>query len=776
MRIYLILIPLFLGRVSYAQVSGSVLDPAAPAINPLDPNGDGFITSTGVPFSGSGDDEAEFELPFLPLQQYQSEPGADNQYQAGCEIYETVHDEFTSAGYYFYQDPDAIPDNGDERIFFRLRVARYSNGSTAFSILIDTDYRFGFSGPERDPNAVAGNPGFEKEVAVFNNTGFTGGVRVFNVDGRADATVVDFQASLTTHYQVSYAFNNHPSCIEVPAFIDMYVPFSSLHIPSSRQIRMAVAANEDIGTSLGGGASDIGGVDGIAMPVDDDQFIAAINGFSPIAVNNPANIAPYALNKFLTIDENTVDGTLVHNVSASDSNGDVVTYSIEGGNTGDAFSIDAATGEISVKTSSMLDVETIPAFELVVRVSDGRLYDNAIITIQLNDVNEPPVMADAIVSVNEHLPTGTVIHNMAAADADVNAVLAYSILPGNNAAIFSIDPVTGDLSLKDQSALDYETANIHYLHITVTDGVFSDEAFVTINVKDVNEVPLIKDATLSLDENSPAGFPLLTLQGTDPDAGAILQYSIVDGNVSNAFAAGTTTGEITVSNASAIDFETTPVYKLKARVSDGSLYSDAVITIHIRDVNEPPVVMDDAISIQSRLQNGEIVYTVNATDPDAGDVLEFSLQQMNDQTIFFIDPASGEIGVNEVKPLIENKLISDLTVVATDKSGLIGTGNIHIEISRLPDRSDIVPLKGFSPNHDGENELWLIRGIEWFPDNNIKIFNRWGVLLYEKNGYQNDTGWGGEINGVAVGAETTYFYIINVAGFEPLTGYVIIKP
>ena len=154
MRIYLILIPLLLGRISYAQISGSILDPAAPAINPLDPNGDGFITSTGLKFTGPGDDEAEFELPFLPLQQYESEPGADNQYTAGCEIYEIVHDESTSAGYYFYQDPDALPDNGDERIFFRFRVARYSNGSTAFSVLIDTDYRFGFSGPERDPNAV----------------------------------------------------------------------------------------------------------------------------------------------------------------------------------------------------------------------------------------------------------------------------------------------------------------------------------------------------------------------------------------------------------------------------------------------------------------------------------------------------------------------------------------------------------------------------------------------------------------------------------------------
>ncbi|MDD7887965.1 gliding motility-associated C-terminal domain-containing protein, partial [Flavivirga sp. 57AJ16] len=42
-----------------------------------------------------------------------------------------------------------------------------------------------------------------------------------------------------------------------------------------------------------------------------------------------------------------------------------------------------------------------------------------------------------------------------------------------------------------------------------------------------------------------------------------------------------------------------------------------------------------------------------------------------------------------------------------------------------------------SPNNNGLNDIFLIEGIECYPDNNVKIFNRWGYLLYETNNYDN---------------------------------------
>ena len=70
-----------------------------------------------------------------------------------------------------------------------------------------------------------------------------------------------------------------------------------------------------------------------------------------------------------------------------------LSYSITGGNTGNAFTINASSGEITVVDSNVLDFETTPAFNLTVEVQDNvtLLTDTATISMTLNDVNEAPV-------------------------------------------------------------------------------------------------------------------------------------------------------------------------------------------------------------------------------------------------------------------------------------------------------------------------------------------------------------------------------------------------
>ena len=43
-----------------------------------------------------------------------------------------------------------------------------------------------------------------------------------------------------------------------------------------------------------------------------------------------------------------------------------------------------------------------------------------------------------------------------------------------------------------------------------------------------------------------------------------------------------------------------------------------------------------------------------------------------------------------------------------------------------------------TPNGDGDNDFFLISGISNYPDNEVQIFNRWGVKVYETKGY-NET-------------------------------------
>ena len=677
MRSYLTVIAIFCAWNAYAQVRGSISTPASPMINPMDPNGDGFITTTGTGFSGPLD-QTEFELSFIPLQVHEPEPGADNQYAPGCEFYELASDPAVGAypAYFYFSDPDGISDNGDELLLFRLRVARYSNGSTAFSILVDTDYSFGFEGAEADPNAVAGNPGFEKEIALFNNTGAGGGVRVYNVDGSAETAIVDFYAPITSNHQVSYALNQDPACSDrVPVFVDMYVPFSALGISSTRQIRMAAAANEDIASSLKGGASDIGGIDGNRLPDDDHQFITLINNYLPVRVDEPANIAPRGLDATLALDENSPNGVILHTVGASDTNGDILFFNIDRGNTNNAFAIDEATGTLSVNNSFALDHESNTSFTLVVRVSDGRLYDNVILTINLNDVNDnAPVLSDAIVSINENLPADAIAHTVDATDADATATLTHTIAGGSGAAIFEIDP---------------------------------------------------------------------------------------------------SSGVITVSDPAALDFESIKVFTLSIQVSDGSFSVDALLTINLDNVNEPPLVIGLSAQFNGILYNGAVVYVAVADDPDEGDVIAYSIASANEFPVFTINSQTGEIVVTGIEELGPGVTTHGLVVTATDAGGLSGQGIIVLELEKKP----ITPNKGFSPNGDEQNDFWWIDGIEGFPNNTVKIFNRWGQQIMEIPGYDNNEHvWRGEGWRIRVSVENTYFFVISAGKFQPITGYVIVKP
>ncbi|WP_232126103.1 InlB B-repeat-containing protein [Tenacibaculum finnmarkense] len=91
-------------------------------------------------------------------------------------------------------------------------------------------------------------------------------------------------------------------------------------------------------------------------------------------------------------------------------------------------------------------------------------------------------------------------------------------------------------------------------------------------------------------------------------------------------------------------------------------------------------------------------------------------------------------------------------------------------------KNGITASKGFSPNGDANNDTWVIQNIDRYPNNTVKVFNRWGKKVYYKKGYQNtwdatetDTG-----TKLPVGS---YIYIINLneAGIKPVQGMIYIN-
>ena len=94
---------------------------------------------------------------------------------------------------------------------------------------------------------------------------------------------------------------------------------------------------------------------------------------------------------------------------------------------------------------------------------------------------------------------------------------------------------------------------------------------------------------------------------------------------------------------------------------------------------------------------------------------------------------------------------------------------------------DIIIYNGVSPNDDGLNDVFQIVCLEFFPDNNVKIFNRAGELVYEMDSYDmfdpnksfnGVSNRGPHLNGdnLAIG---TYFYVVDKGdGSKAVVGYL----
>lgn len=123
---------------------------------------------------------------------------------------------------------------------------------------------------------------------------------------------------------------------------------------------------------------------------DDTTSARASFTLSDIAIGNGKTAIA------LNLAENSANGAIVGSVNATDINANILTYSITSGNLNGTFAINPTNGQITVANSAALDFETTPSFNFTVGVSDGQLTDSAIVTVNLTNVNEAPVINTAI--------------------------------------------------------------------------------------------------------------------------------------------------------------------------------------------------------------------------------------------------------------------------------------------------------------------------------------------------------------------------------------------
>ena len=86
----------------------------------------------------------------------------------------------------------------------------------------------------------------------------------------------------------------------------------------------------------------------------------------------------------------------------------------------------------------------------------------------------------------------------------------------------------------------------------------------------------------------------------------------------------------------------------------------------------------------------------------------------------------------------------------------------------------------FTPNGDGKNDGFVIKNIENYPNNKLKIFNRWGNMVYQKDSYLNEfDGFAntGDAAGKAKLPAGTYYVILEYGDGDTKTydGFLLLQ-
>ena len=407
-----------------------------------------------------------------------------------------------------------------------------------------------------------------------------------------------------------------------------------------------------------------------------------------------------------TTSENvTLDGS----VSATDLDGDAITYSLDGqpGEGAVTFNPD---GSYSFNPGTDFDDLAVGESRTVTfnyTADDGHgSTDTGTVTIEVTGTNDAPTAVDLSgdMSVDEN-EAGAVIGTLSTTDVDTSDTHSYTV---SDNRFEVVDDGSGNmvLKVKDGVSLDHESEATVTLTVTADDGHGGtvDQDF-TINVADVNEAVTAEDASETTSEN-------VTLDGsvsaTDLDGDAIT-YSLdgqpgegavtfnPDGSYS--FNPGTDFDDLAVGESRTVTFNYT--------ADDGHGSTDTgTVTIEVTGTNDAPTAVDLSgdMSVDEN-EAGAVIGTLSTTDVDTSDTHSYTV---SDDRFEVVDDGSGNM-VLKVKDGVsldhESEATVTLTVTADDGHGGTVDQDFTIDVADVNEGGD---CRGCVRDHIGECDAgWL---------------------------------------------------------------------
>jgi hypothetical protein len=350
-------------------------------------------------------------------------------------------------------------------------------------------------------------------------------------------------------------------------------------------------------------------------------------GFSSINIIPAWALEPYDLNEapvfspatasFSTI-EGAPAGTVIGSVAAIDPEGDLPLYAITSTPAPGALAIDADTGVLTVANPGLMGQGMITVTVSAQDRGIGGVYPlkagDILVAITIGSDNQPPafeidsIMIDATEDVSFS-------GNLIASDPDAGDLLTFTKGIGPDWLVVESD---GSFS----GTPDNDDVGVHEAVVQVTDAEgASDLATLTITVANTNDPPAFVSSSpvaAPATEDLPYLATLASMAG-DPDAGDSISFE-------KAFGPGWLTvapdGSLSGTPANSDTGENSFII----RVTDGSnSTAEVTVTLFVINTNDPPGLATPSVPPATEDEAYAVSLIGLATDPDAGEVLAFSL-------------------------------------------------------------------------------------------------------------------------------------------------------
>jgi len=364
-----------------------------------------------------------------------------------------------------------------------------------------------------------------------------------------------------------------------------------------------------------------------------------------------------------SVAENLPAGQIIGTLSTIDQDaGQSHTYDfadLGAGCSGSDNSLFAIAGA-ELRSAAAFDYETRSNYSVCIQTSDNGAPAETyarLFTIQVTDVNDPPTgVALSSTSLPENQPVGTFIGTLSATDQD-NPPHTFTLVSGG-AGCEGADNDAFSISgsqLLSAAVFNYELEDSYTVCVRAADsgspiGTF-DQQF-TISILDANEQPTTIDLSASnVVENQPAGTLVGTLGTSDPDAGQIHTYQLLDASP-DCPTVDPGVFEISGSQlltAAPLDYETHPTLTACVRSTDNgdpALSVDRPFIVTVTNANDIPSAIN--LSNDSVAENqpaGQLVGLLSTTDQDAGQTHTYNFADLGaacsgaDNSLFAIDGA-----------------------------------------------------------------------------------------------------------------------------------------